>query len=89
MFCNKFADIDEDRIFGVEKNDSQPCFILDKDYEKEKLFSSIEDEKIKKIEKPIEKSLEKEKNICNEVSKEKIFKIEKIQKIKKFKTSKK
>ena len=92
MFYNKFADIDEDSIFGVEKNDSQPCFILDKDYEKEKLFSSIEDEKIIKIEKSIEKSiekiLEKEKNICNEASKEKIFKIEKIPKIKKFKNLK-
>ena len=92
MFYNKFADIDEDSIFGVEKNDSQPCFILDKDYEKEKLFSSIEDEKIIKIEKSIEKSLEKilekEKNICNEVSKEKIFKIEKIPKTKKFKNLK-
>ena len=74
MYYNQFADLDENEIKESEKDDNSPFFLSNIYYDKEILFSPIEDEKILKIEKSIEK--QKNKDIEMKV-KQKIFQIEK------------
>ena len=76
MYYKIFADLDENEFSQSKKDDNIPIYLLNLEYEKEIIFSSVEDEKILKI----EKSIEKQKDIKIPITNKKIFEITKKQK---------
>ena len=85
MYYRIFADLDENENSQSEKDGNIPFYLLNLEYEKEIIFSSVEDEKILKI----EKSIEKQKNIQISTKNKKIFEITKEKKLKKNKSKNK
>ena len=73
MYYKIFADLDENEYSQSNKDDNIPFYLLNLEYEKEIIFSYVEDEKIVKI----EKSIEKQKDIKIPIINKKIFEITK------------